>query len=576
MKALLNPKLPTALLALLVLFHGCTTPPAQLTPPVEKLPAVSTGGMVVSDAALATRTGVEVLDHGGNAIDAAVATAFALAVAYPEAGNIGGGGFLVARLSNGTVLALDFREKAPLAATEKMYLDQKGSVTEESQIGPLAAGVPGTVAGLWEAHQKYGALSWRQVVAPAIRIAREGFAPDRRMVQTLRADSSRLVRFKGSRELFFTHALSEGQIWKNPDLAATLDRIADHGMAGFYSGPTAEMIVEEMTKDGGILTLEDLKSYTAIWRNAIQINYRGNTIISMPPPSSGGVTLALICNILSGYDLRSIEWHSPKAIHLTAEAMRRAFAIRNEYLGDPDFVPIPIDTLLSPQFALEQRSTISSDRASPSSTISTRLGAGSREPRETTHLSVVDAQGNAVSLTTTLNGLYGNAVTVEGAGFLLNNEMDDFAAKPGFPNMFGLVQGEANAIAPGKRMLSSMTPTIVLDSRSAPLLLTGARGGPYIISAIFQVLSNIIDYGMDLPNAVIASRVHHQHLPDSLEFEERGMPEETLKQLHALGYETTQAGGLGSAPSILRQNNRWIGFADPRSGGTAEGQSRLP
>lgn len=563
---------------LLLAVHGCSSPPPQRSLPSASPPATSTAGMVVSDAALATHAGVEILDRGGNAIDAAVATAFALAVCYPEAGNLGGGGFLVAHLAGSQSVALDFREKAPLAATRDMYIDPDGKVSEDSQLGYRASGVPGSVAGLWEAHKKYGSLPWKQVLLPALRLARDGFTVDKRMARTLRSDSSRLLLFQGSRKLFFVNGKTpeEGTVWKNADLAGTLERIAEQGKAGFYGGPTAELIVAEMTRGGGIITLQDLSSYQAVWRAPVTILYRGNTIVSMPPPSSGGVTVALICNILDGFDLRSAGWHSAHSLHFVAEAMRRAFAVRNEFLGDPDAVRIPMDSLLSPQFALALRRSISPDKATPSSAISFTRHLSRRESGQTTHLSVVDARGNAVALTTTLNGLHGSAVTVDGAGFLLNNEMDDFAAKPGTPNMFGLVQGEANAIAPGKRILSSMTPTIVLDSLGSVLLITGARGGPYIISAVFQIMSNIVDYGMDLPEAVVAPRIHHQHLPDQIEWEENGMAREVRTEIREFGHALRNAGALGSASSILRVNNRWFGFSDPRSGGSAEGQSRLP
>jgi gamma-glutamyltranspeptidase / glutathione hydrolase len=534
--------------------------------------------MVVSDAALATHAGVEILDQGGNAIDAAVATAFALAVCYPEAGNLGGGGFLVANLADGKSIALDFREKAPLAATRDMYIDPAGNVSEDSRLGHRASGVPGSVAGLWEAHRKYGSLPWKQVLLPALRLARDGFTVDTRMARSLHSDSSRLALFQGSRELFLAGGKTpaEGSVWKNVDLARAIERIADQGKDGFYGGPIADMIVAEMKRGGGIITLQDLASYQAVWRTPVTISYRGKTIVSMPPPSSGGVTLALICNILDGFNLRSAGWHSARSLHITAEAMRRAFAVRNEFLGDPDAVRIPMDSLLSPGFALALRQSISPDRATPSSAISVKREHLRKESGQTTHLSTVDARGNAVALTTTLNGLHGSGVTVEGAGFLLNNEMDDFASKPGTPNMFGLVQGEANAIAPGKRILSSMTPTIVLDSLGSVFLVTGARGGPYIITAVFQIMSNIVDYGMDLPEAVVAPRIHHQHLPDQIEWEDTAMSGEVPKQLEEFGHSLRAAGALGSASSILRANNRWFGFSDPRTGGRAEGQSRLP
>jgi gamma-glutamyltranspeptidase/glutathione hydrolase len=572
----IHPKIIAPLAAFIILFHGCSTrldPAPEWTHIIEKPQAISAGGMVVSDEARATHIGVEVLNQGGNAIDAAVATAFALAVVYPEAGNLGGGGFLVAHLADGRSVALDFREKAPQGSTRDMFLNQEGHLTDMSVIGHRAAGVPGSVAGLWEAHSRYGSLPWNAVVMPALQLARDGFVVNERMARTLRADSARLSRFNSSRSVFFIEGktIPPGTLWKNPDLAATLERIAAEGKEGFYAGPTADRIVAEMTSGNGLITRNDLAAYRAIWRHPLSFVYRGKTVLSIPPSSSGGVTLALICNILAGYDLPSLGWHSTEAIHLIVEAMRRAFAVRNSDLGDPDFVHISLDTLLSEEFTRSLRSNISPDRATPSaaSTIP------SDRETETTHLGVVDAKGNAVSLTTTLNSLYGNAVTVQGAGFLLNNEMDDFAVKPGAPNMFDLVQGEANAIAPGKRMLSSMTPTIVLDSQGSPFLVTGARGGPHIITSVFHLLSNILDYGMDLPQAITAPRFHHQHLPDQIEFEERGVASGILKQLREMGYDT-KVSMSGSAPSLLRTHDRWIGFGDPRSEGTAEGQVLLP
>jgi len=537
------------------------------------LQAEGSRGMVVSDARLATLTGLQTLQAGGNAVDAAVAAAFALAVVYPEAGNIGGGGFIVAHFASGASATLDFREIAPLAATSTMYLGSDGQPDNRSLVGHLASGVPGSVAGLWEAHRRYGTLPWRELLEPAIRLAREGFTVDDRFARTSRDDSSRLARFPSSALLLLPggKALSPGSIWKNPDLAATLERVADRGPSGFYQGETADLIVAEMRRGGGIITHADLERYRAVWRLPVEFTYRHHKVISMPPPSSGGVTLAIICNILEGYDLHALGWHSTPEVHLVAEAMRRAFADRNAYLGDPDVVRIPLDTLLSRNHASELRSTITPMAATPSTAIHAGQGDSPNPGMHTTHLSVVDGQGNALALTTTLNSLYGSAVAVSGAGFLMNNEMDDFAAKPGTPNMFGLVQGEANAIAPGKRILSSMTPTIVLDAGGKALLVTGARGGPYIISSVFHVLSNVIDFSMDLPAAVAAPRIHHQHLPDQLLYEEEGLGPEILEGLKELGHALKAGRNLGAAPSIMRRNGVWLGVADGRSGGYAEG-----
>jgi len=549
--------------------------PAAWPHPLAAPAASAARGMVTSDAPLATEVGVEILRKGGNAVDAAVATAFALAVVYPEAGNIGGGGFMVLRKANGETAALDFRETAPLAATRDMYLDDRGELTDRSITGHLASGVPGAVAGLWEAHRRFGTLPWADVVAPAIRLAEEGFVVDRDLAGSVVDEAERLRRFPGSAALYFPggEPLREGSTWRNPDLAATLRRIAERGPAGFYEGETADLIVAEMKRGGGIITHEDLKRYRPVWRDPIEFDYRGYRVISMPPPSSGGITLAMIANILEGYDLRSMGWHSPEALHLITEAMRRAFADRNHYLGDPDFVEIPRDRLLSKEYARERRATISATAATPSLEVAPGIiGDDGAEGDHTTHFSVVDGEGNAVALTTTVNSLYGSAVVVTGAGFVLNNEMDDFTAKPGEPNQFGLVQGEANAIAPGKRMLSAMTPTIVVSPDGSPLLITGARGGPRIISAVAQVLLNVVDYGLDVTAAVHAPRIHHQHLPDVLYYENDGLTPEQVAALERLGHVVRPFGGyIGNAPAILRKGRGWSGVHDPRQGGRAQG-----
>lgn len=561
------------LLSASLLFCGCTPPP----PRTPEGPTTSATGMVVSDDSTASEAGAEILRQGGNAVDAAVATAFALAVVYPEAGNVGGGGFLVARFASGESAALDFRERAPLAATRTMFLDSAGNPTDASLVGHRAAGVPGSIAGLREAHRKFGRLPWTKIIAPALRLAREGFAVTRRFARTLRSDSSRLARFESSRRLFFPggNAPAEGNRWKNPGLAATLERIATLGSDGFYGGTTADSIIAEMRRGGGIITREDLASYRAVWRQPVRFTYRGHPVLSMPPPSSGGVTLAILCNILSEYDLKKVGWNSAEAAHLEIEAMRRAFAARNTFLGDPDAVRIPVDSLLSAGFAESQRRGISVQHATPSSRVNFRTER-TGEGNQTTHLSTVDAEGNAVALTTTLNSLYGNGVVVAGTGFLLNNEMDDFTVKPGVPNMFGLVQGEPNTIAPGRRILSSMTPAIVCTPDGMPMIVTGARGGPYIITSVFQVVSNILDHEMDLATALTAPRFHHQHLPDIVEWEEGAFSSKTERELEQRGHALRKSGSQGSAPTLIRRNGRWEGMGDPRSGGTARAQSSLP
>lgn len=528
-------------------------------------------GMVVTDAPLATQVGVDILKKGGNAVDAAVAVAFALAVVYPEAGNLGGGGFMVLYGPQGSA-ALDFRETAPQAAHRDMFLDEDGELTDLSVTGHLASGVPGAVAGLWEAHRNHGSLAWATLVEPAIQLAEQGFEIDEDFARMLQRQSNRLSRFPASAALFLPggEPLQEGTQWRNPDLAATLRRIAERGPPGFYRGETADLIVAEMRRGDGIITHDDLAAYEPRWRDPIEFDYRGHRIISMPPASSGGITLALMANILEGYDLRSLGWHTPESVHLLAEAKRRAFADRNHYLGDMDFVDIPLDRLISKSYAAEQREGIDLEAATPSERVGPTVGAGDGQGDHTTHFSVVDRHGNAVALTTTINSLYGSAVTVAGAGFLLNNEMDDFTAKPGEPNQFGLVQGEANAIEPGKRMLSAMTPTIVMDQNGAPLLVTGARGGPRIISAVFQVISNVVDHEMDVVLAVGTPRIHHQHLPDAIFHEEHGLTPELAEALEARGHALRTI-GVGVAPSIVRKGGKLTGIHDPRRAGAAGG-----
>jgi len=541
--------------------------------PPDPSAVVAPHGVVVSDEPRASRAGVEILRQGGNAVDAAVATAFALAVTLPEAGNIGGGGFSVLRMPDGTVASLDFREKAPFAAKRNMYLDDRGELTDRSVTGHLASGVPGSVAGLHEMHRRFGRLPWTAVLRPAIRLADEGILVSRVMAHSVRADSARLARFSGSAALFLPggRPIAEGTLWRNPDLARSLHRIADLGPAGFYEGETAALILNEMRRGGGIITAQDLREYKAVWRTPIRASYRGYVIWSMPPPSSGGITIAQLANILEGYDLSRVVWHSPEHVHLVAEAMRRAFADRNHWLGDPDMVAFPQDSLVSKSYAAARRNTIDKDHATPSRDVLPGLTSAPREGMHTTHFSVADGEGGVVALTTTVNLSFGSAVVVEGAGFFLNNQMDDFASKPGSPNVFGLVQGEANAIAPGKRILSSMSPTVVLDSLGNPLLITGASGGPRIITGTFQILSNVLDFGMAIDSAVAAPRLHHQHLPDRILLEAGGFSAETRAQLQAMGHTVTEAPSIAIGASIGRKGNSWHGAADRRIDGGAEG-----
>jgi gamma-glutamyltranspeptidase/glutathione hydrolase len=522
--------------------------------------------MVVSGSGLASEVGRDILRQGGNAVDAAVAVGFALAVVHPEAGNIGGGGFMVIRLKDGSVHALDYRETAPARATRDMYLDEHGEPTERSVTGHLSAGVPGAVAGLTEAQRRLGRLPLATVIAPAVRLAREGFVVDDYRSESIADDSARLALFPASRASFLPAGARPvpGSTLRQPDLARTLEAIRDRGADGFYRGAVADLIVAEMERGGGLISHEDLAGYRAIWRDPITIRYRGHTIYSMPPASSGGITMGEIFNIMEGYDPLP-PFGSPSLVHLEAEAMRRAFTDRNMFLGDPAFVHNPVERLLSKAYAADLRNSIG-DHATPTPSFQPARGGTS-----TTHYSVIDADGVAVSCTTTLNNSYGSAVTVAGAGFLLNDEMDDFASAPGKPNMYGLVQGEANAIAPGKRMLSAMTPSIVLDPAGQLLLVVGTPGGPRIITMVYHVISNVIDHRMPLAQAVEAPRMHHQALPDTLEVERGGFPPATLDSLRARGHAIGSGGYWGDIEAIIRTPRGWEGVSDPRRGGGGSG-----
>jgi gamma-glutamyltranspeptidase/glutathione hydrolase len=567
-----------ALLAAALAF-ACDPPyPPEPVPAPEISPAwpmagkslVTTGtkAMVVSGSPIASEVGKAILAQGGNAVDAAVAVGFALAVVHPEAGNIGGGGFMVIRQEDGTVTSLDYREAAPSGATRDMYLDADGQPSDRSVTGALASGVPGAVAGLVAAHQRFGRLPWTAVIDPAIRLAADGFVVDSYRSESIRDDSTRLSRFPASRASFLPDGRppAPGSTLKQPDLARTLEAIRDSGDAGFYRGPVADLIVDQMQRDGGLITLADLAAYRAEWRTPITIDYRKYTIYSMPPASSGGVTMGEIFNILEGYDPLP-PFGSAELLHLEAEAMRRAFTDRNTYLGDPAFVNMPLDRLLSKSYAAELRKQINPARASVTPVFDPSLRSGG----STTHYSVVDAEGNAVSCTTTLNDSYGSAVTVAGAGFLLNDEMDDFATAPGKPNMYGLVQGEANAIAPGKRMLSAMTPSIVLDPRGDLLLVVGTPGGPRIITMVFEVISDVIDHRMGLPDAVAAPRMHHQALPDTMRVELNGFLPSTITRLRQMGHRVKAGGYSGDVEAIIRMPGGWQGVSDPRRGGGGAG-----
>lgn len=523
--------------------------------------------MVTANEPLAARVGLDVLRAGGNAVDAAVAVGFALAVTYPEAGNLGGGGFMLVRMADGRTAAFDFREMAPAAATREMFLDANGEPTDASRVGHRASGVPGSVAGLHLAHGRLGRLPWPAVVGPAIALARDGFEVDSTMEAALAGSQRLICRFAGC-PVFFPEGrpAARGTRFRQPALAATLERIAAQGADGFYRGPTAEAIAAEMRRGGGLITTADLAAYRAAERRPLAGRYRDRTILTMPPVSSGGVTLLEALNVLETWPRLAPPGTTAHA-HQLGAVLQRAYLDRNLRLGDPEATPLPVDELTSKAYARRLRATIPEDRATPIADIPSVL----RDGPETTHFNVVDAEGNAVATTTTINDLFGSGVYVAEAGFFLNDEMDDFAARPGRPNGFGLVQGEANAIAPGKRMLSSMTPTIVLGADGRPELLVGARGGGLIISAVLQIVLNVVEHGMPLTRAIAAPRWHHQAWPDTLRYEAGGVAPDVLAELQRMGW-AVRAGGTGRATAIQRRpGGGWWGAADPRRDGVAMG-----
>lgn len=528
--------------------------------------AFAPSAMVSSNDSIASRVGRDIMQRGGNAVDAAVATGFALAVTYPIAGNIGGGGFMVIRMADGRTAALDYREIAPLASTRNMYLDANGELTDKSVIGHLASGVPGAVAGMSEALRRYGTMSLRDVIAPAIQIAKQGFVVDSNFVRGIRPYQRDIAKFEGAR-IFVPNGqlITAGTRLVQPELAWTLEQIAARGADGFYKGPVADTLVAEMKRGGGIITLADLAKYKPEWRTPVRGTYRDYTVLSMPPASSGGITMMETLNILETYETPAPHGSTQWA-HRLGEAYQRAFLDRNSKLGDPAFVQVPQEQLTSKEYARQLRAKIDDRRHTPTTSI-----VASRDGQHTTHYSVVDAKGNAVSTTTTLNNSYGSAVWVRGGGFFLNDEMDDFAAKPGSPNMFGLVQGEQNAIVQGKRMLSAMTPTIVLDPRGNVLLVVGGAGGPTIITGTSQIVLNVIDYRMSLADAMRAPRVHHQSLPDSLTHERNGLAVPVLDSLRAMGHAMRLVNSLVNINAIMRVRGGWDGVFEPRSSGGAVG-----
>ena len=536
-------------------------------------------GMVASNNEIASQVGIDILKRGGNAVDAAIAVGLALAVVFPYAGNIGGGGFMLIRKKDGTTTAIDYREMAPKAAHRNVYLNDKGELIEGeggSILGYRSAGVPGTLAGFDLALKKYGSgrLKWSELVRPARILAQRGFPVSHSYVRSIESHKDDLAKYEDSNRIFLNGGkfLNEGDLLLQPDLAQTLGRIEKIGAQEFYTGKTAQLIADDMKAHNGLITLEDLKNYVAKERVPVRGTYRGYEILSMPPPSSGGAIMVEILNILEAYDLRSMGYNSAARYHLVTEAMRRAFADRSEYMGDADFVDVPVKTLIDKKYAETRRASIDLNRA----TASTEIGHGKitgAEGSETTHFTVVDAEGNVVSNTYTINNGYGSAVTVKGAGFLLNDEMDDFAAQPGKPNMFGLIQGERNAVHPAKRPLSAMTPTIVLRKDGTPWFAVGAAGGPRIISAVLQTVINVIDHDMNIQQALDAPRIHHQWMPDQLLIEPYGISPDTRKILESYGQKFGERPlfiANGTAIMIDEKGIR-LGAVDARGAGAAVG-----
>ena len=559
------------LLSITLLFIQCKTEKIKQTPKEKIVGYIADKAMIVSAREEASTIGVIIMQQGGNAFDAMIATDFALLVAYPFAGNIGGGGFMVYRKNDGTNGALDYREKAPLSATSDMYLDKEGNIIpNKSTLGAMAVGVPGTVAGLFEIHKKFGTIPIEQLIQPAIDLANKGVIVTEKQAKRL-AHYRPLFRKANNRTIHLDKDWKAGDTIKYPILAKTLTRIRDYGRDGFYKGETASILVDYIQKLGGIITKEDLANYNPKWRKPIIFDYDGNKIISMSPPSSGGICIAQILKSIEPYDIAKYKHNSAKYIQLITEAERRAYADRSHFLGDPDFVNIPVDSLISEKYLSTRMADFSWNKATKSSNV-THGNISFAESNETTHYSIIDQFGNAIAVTTTLNGAYGSKVYVEKGGFFLNNEMDDFSSKPGEPNMFGLIGAEANAIVPQKRMLSSMTPTIVEKNGKLKIVL-GSPGGSTIITSVLQNIINVLEYDMTMQESVSLPRFHHQWLPDDIKFEPT-FDTIAFATLRKLGYKVDQSSSpiIGKVDAILvLPNGKLEAGADPRGDDKAAG-----
>lgn len=575
-------KIYTKISVLVIIFsiYFSLIPAQSKTNAAWRDPVRANNAIVASQHELASKIGADIMKRGGNAVDAAIAVGLALAVVYPEAGNLGGGGFMLIRFKDGRTAAIDYREMAPKSASRNVFVDKNGNVIRGeggSTIGYRASGVPGTPAGFDLAFKKYGSgkIKWSELVEPSRKLASDGYVLSYRLANLFKAYAKNLEKYEDSKRIFLKNGAfyKEGELFKQPDLAATLQRMQTLGAKEFYTGKTAELIAADMKKNNGLITLEDLKNYVAKEREPLKGKYRGYEIISMPPPSSGGIVLMQVLQMLEKYDIKKMGYNSAEKIHLLAEAERRSFADRAEYMADPDFADVPLKQLLDRNYLLGRANTINLTKASKSEEIKQGNIAIS-EGTETTHYTVADAQGNVVSNTYTINDLYGSAVTAKGTGVLLNDEMDDFAARPGVPNMFGLIQGERNKVEGGKRPLSSMTPTIVLRKDGSVWFAVGARGGPRIISAVLQSVINVIDHGMNIQEAIDAPRIHHQWFPDQIYYEQYGISFDTRKILESYGHKfADNPGNIASATGIAIEEKTGVklGAIDSRSDGEAIG-----